>query len=125
MPFSTLGLSAATAGTATLAFAIAAQASAQEPYAHTHYAHTHYHHYHHYADYGEGRQIIIHSQQPVQVQTYARGPVGAVSSVVGGTGQAVGAVFYGGWRHRGRGRWRRLWRRVGALRRSGLQLCPG
>ena len=43
MPFSTLGLSVATAGMATLAFAIAAPASAQEPYAHTHYAHTHYH----------------------------------------------------------------------------------
>ena len=95
MPLSTLGLSAATAGMATLAFAIAAPASAQEPYAHTHYAHTHYHHYHHYAHYGEGGQIIVHSQQPVQVQTYAWGPVGAVGSVVGGTGQAVGAVFYG------------------------------
>ena len=78
MPFSTLGLSAATAGMATLAFAIAGPASAQEPY-----AHTHYHHYHHYAHYGEGRQIIVHSQQPVQVQTYAWGPVGAVGSVVG------------------------------------------
>ena len=95
MPFSTLGLSVATVGIATLAFAIAAPASAQEPYAHTHYAHAHYHHYHHYAHYGEGRQIIVHSQQPVQVQTYAWGPVGAVGSVVGGTGQAVGAVFYG------------------------------
>ena len=27
--------------------------------------------------------------------SYAWGPVGAVGSVVGGTGQAVGAVFYG------------------------------
>ena len=92
MPFSTLGLSVATVGAATLAFAIAAPASAQE-----HYAHTHYHHYHHYAHYGEGRQIIIHSQAPVQVQpvSYAWGPVGAVGSVVGGTGQAVQAAFTG------------------------------
>src|SRR3984957_17011435 len=102
MPFSTLGLSGATAGMATLAFAIAAPASAQEHYTHTHYVHTHYHHYHHYhhyAHYGEGRQIIVHSQAPVvapaPAPTYAFGPVGAVGSVVGGTGQAVGAVFTG------------------------------
>ena len=104
MPFSTLGLSVATAGMATLAFAIAAPASAQElytqtRYAHAHYAHAHYAHarYRHYAHYGEGRQIIVHSQQPVQAQNlgYGWGPVGAVGSVVGGTGQAVQAVFYG------------------------------
>ena len=46
--------------------------------------------------YGEGRQIVVHSQAPVVVApTYAFGPVGAVGSVVTGTGQAVGAVFYG------------------------------
>ncbi len=97
MPFSTLGLSVATVGVATLAFAIAAPASAQQHYAHTHYAHTHYHHYHHYAHYREGRQIIVHSQAPVVVQpvSYAWGPVGAVGSVVGGTGQAVQSVFVG------------------------------
>ena len=100
MPFSTLGLSVATVGMATLAFAIAAPASAQEHYPHTHYMHTHYahahyHHYHHYAHYGEGRQIIVHSQAPVVAPAYGFGPVGAVGSVVTGTGQAVGAVFYG------------------------------
>jgi hypothetical protein len=91
MSFSTLGLSVATVGMATLAFAIAAPASAQEHYART------YHHSHHYAHYGEGRQIIVHSQAPVvaPAPTYAFGPVGAVGSVVGGTGQAVGAVFTG------------------------------
>src|ERR1700722_10488546 len=95
MPFTTLGLSVATVGMATLAFAIAAPASAQEYSAHTHYHH--YHHYHHYAHYGEGRQIIVHSTAPVQVQpvSYASGPVGAVGSVVGGTGQAVQSVFIG------------------------------
>ena len=96
MPFSTLGLSAATVGMATLAFAIAAPASAQgyTHYAHTHYAHAHpYHHYHHYAHSDEGRQIIVHSTAPAPA--YAFGPVGAVGSVVNGTGQAVGAVFYG------------------------------
>ena len=100
MSFSTLGLSVATAGMATLAFAIAAPASAQEHahYAHAHYAHTHFAHahYRHYAGYGESRQIIVHSQAPVvQPVSYAWGPVGAVGSVVNGTGQAVGAVFYG------------------------------
>jgi hypothetical protein len=94
MPFSTLGLSAATVGMATLAFAIAAPALAQEHYSHTRYAHAHYRHHAHY---GEGRQIIVHSQAPVVVQpvSYAWGPVGAVGSVVGGTGQAVESVFYG------------------------------
>jgi len=81
---------------ATLAFAIAAPASAQERYTQKHYAHTHYAHahYRHYARYGESRQIIVHPQETVQVQSpsYAWGPVGAVGSVVGGTGQAVQAV---------------------------------
>ena len=63
-------------------------ASAQE---HTHFSHARYHHY---SNYGESRQIVVHPQ-PVQAQRYAGGPVGAVGSVVGGTGQAVGAVFYG------------------------------
>ena len=81
MRFMTLGLSVATVGMATLAFAIAAPASAQQYYAHTHYVHTHYHyyhHYHHYAHYGEGRQIIVHSTAPAQVQpvSYAWGPWG-------------------------------------------------
>jgi hypothetical protein len=90
MSFNTLGLSAATVGAATLAFAIAAPASAQEHY----YAHKHYpHHYHHH--YSEGRQIIVHSTAPAPAPTYAFGPVGAVGSVVGGTGQAVESVFYG------------------------------
>jgi hypothetical protein len=92
MPFNTLGLSVATVGMATLAFAIAAPASAQERY--THYARAHYRHHAHY---GEGRQIIVHSQAPVVAQpvSYAWGPVGAVGSVVGGTGQAVQSVFVG------------------------------
>src|ERR1700760_213419 len=91
MSFNTLGLSAATVGAATLAFAIAAPASAQEHYAHKHYPH----HYHHH--YSEGRQIIVHSTAPAPAPapTYAFGPVGAVGSVVGGTGQAVESVFYG------------------------------
>ncbi len=90
MPFSTLGLSVATVGMATLAFAIAAPASAQEHYAHKHYTHARYHHH-----YSEGRQIVVHSQAPAPAPTYAFGPVGAVGSVVGGTGQAVESVFYG------------------------------
>ena len=104
MSFSTFGLSAATVGMATLAFAIAAPASAQEHYAqkhyaqthYTHYAHTHYAHarYRHYARYGEGRQIIVHPQPPVQAH-YGFGPAVVVGDVVGGTGQAVQAVFYG------------------------------
>ena len=89
MPFSTLGLSVATVGMATLAFAIAAPASAQESYTHTHYVH--HHHYHHIVHYGENRQIVVH---PGAAPAYAFGPVGAVGSVVNGTGQAVGAVFY-------------------------------
>ena len=104
MSFSTFGLSAATVGMATLAFAIAAPASAQEHYAqkhyaqthYTHYAHTHYAHarYRHYARYGEGRQIIVHPQPPVQAH-YGFGPAVVVGDVVGGTGQAVQAVFNG------------------------------
>jgi hypothetical protein len=95
MPFSTLSLSVA--GMATLAFAIAAPASAQQYSAQKHYAHTHYAHAHYRHHYGEGRQIIVHSTAPVQVQpvSYAWGPVGAVGSVVGGTGQAVQSVFIG------------------------------
>jgi hypothetical protein len=91
MSFTTLGLSAATVGAATLAFAIAAPVSAQERYPHKHYGH----HYHHH--YSEGRQIVVHSQAPMvaPATTYAFGPVGAVGSVVGGTGQAVESVFYG------------------------------
>jgi hypothetical protein len=99
MPFSNLLLSVATVGTTTLAFAIAAPVSAQEHYAHKHYAHTHYAHarYHHYARYHEGRQIVVHAQEPVVVQSpsYAWGPVAAVGTVVGGTGQAVEGVFTG------------------------------
>ena len=98
MSFSTFGLSVATAGIATLAFAIAAPASAQEHYAHKHYAHTHYahDHYRHSIRYGASRQVIVHAQPaPAPAPGYAFGPVGAVGSVVNGTGQAVGAVFYG------------------------------
>ncbi len=99
MAFSTLLLSAATVGTTTLAFAIATPASAQEHYAHKHYAHTHYAHarYHHYAHYHEGRQIVVHAQEPVLVSSpgYTWGPVAAVGTVVGGTGQAVEGVFTG------------------------------
>ena len=99
MPFSNLLLSVATVGTTTLAFAFAAPASAQENYAHKHYAHTHYAHahYRHYAHYHEGRQIVVHAQEPVVVQSpsYAWGPVAAVGTVVGGTGQAVEGVFTG------------------------------
>jgi hypothetical protein len=97
MPSSTLLLSAATVGITTLAFAISTPASAQEHYAHKHYAHTHYAHarYRHYAR--EGRQIVVHPQAPVQVQTqgYAWGPAAAVGNVVVGTGQAVQGVFTG------------------------------
>ncbi len=99
MPFSNLLLSVATVGTTTLAFAFAVPASAQEHYAHKHYAHTHYAHahYRHYAHYHEGRQIVVHAQEPVVVQSpsYAWGPVAAVGTVVGGTGQAVEGVFTG------------------------------
>ena len=96
MPFSTLGLSVATVGMATLAFAIAAPASAQEHYAQRHYTHTHYAHahYRHYARYGEGRQIVVHPA-PAPAPTYVTGPVGAVGSVVSGTGHAVESVFTG------------------------------
>ena len=96
MPFNTLGLSVATVGAATLAFAIASPASAQEHYGQRHYTHTHYAHarYHHYARYHEGRQIVVH---PVlaPTPTYVTGPVGAVGSVVAGTGHAVESAFTG------------------------------
>jgi len=94
MPFSTLLLSVATVGTATLAFAIATPASAQERYAHKHYAHARYRHYAHHR---EGRQIVVHAQEPVIVQTpaYTWGPVAAVGTLVGGTGLAVEGVFTG------------------------------
>ena len=111
MPFSTLGLSVATVGAATLAFAIAAPASAQEHYGQRHYTHTHYVHHHyarshyahshyahahyrHYAGYGEGHQIVVHPML-APAPTYVTGPVGAVGSVVGGTGHAVESVFTG------------------------------
>jgi hypothetical protein len=96
MPFSTVLLSAATVGMTTLAFAIAAPASAQQNYAHRHYAHTHYAHYRHHAH--EGRYIVVHAQEPVVVQSpvYTTwGPVAAVGTVVGGTGQAVAGLFTG------------------------------
>jgi hypothetical protein len=96
MPFSNLLLSAAAVGTTTLAFAIAAPASAQEHYGHKHYTHARYRHYAHHR---EGRQIVVHAQQPVVVQSaapaYTWGPVAAVGNVVGGTGQAVEGVFTG------------------------------
>lgn len=102
MPFSTLLLSTATVGMTTLAFAIGAPASAQEHYGQRHYTHTHHHHYahsryRHYAHYNEGRQIIVHPQETtlVPAQGYVWGPVGAVGTVVGGTGYAVGGVFTG------------------------------
>ena len=66
MPFSNLLLSVATVGTTTLAFAMATPASAQQYYGHKHYAHARYHHY---ATSSEGRQIIVHAQEPVVVQT--------------------------------------------------------
>jgi hypothetical protein len=93
MRFSTLILSAATLGTTTLAFAIATPASAQQYYSHKHYAH-----YRHYAHHREGRQIVVHAQEPVVVQSpvYTTwGPVAAVGTVVGGTGQAVAGLFTG------------------------------
>jgi hypothetical protein len=95
MPFSTLLLSGATVGMTTLAFAIATPASAQQHYAHQHYAHTHYAHYRHHAH--EGRYIVVHAQEPVVVQSpsYGWGPVTAVGTLVGGTGQAVEGVFTG------------------------------
>ena len=95
MPFSTLLLSVATVGTTTLAFAIATPASAQEHYAHKHYSHARYHHYSHYR---EGRQIVVHAQEPVVVQSPAYttwGPVAAVGTLVGGTGEAVEGLFTG------------------------------
>ena len=94
MPFSNLLLSVAAVGT-TMAFAIATPASAQQHYAHKHYAHTHYVHYRPHVR--EGRQIVVHAQEPVVVQSpaYTWGPVAAVGTVVGGTGQAVEGVFTG------------------------------
>jgi hypothetical protein len=94
MRFSTLLLSVATLGTTTLAFAIATPASAQQQYAHKHYSHARYRHYAHHR---EGRQIVVHAQEPVIVQTpaYTWGPVAAVGTLVGGTGQAVEGVFTG------------------------------
>ena len=95
MPFSNLLLSVAAVGTTTLAFAIATPASAQQYYGHKHYAHARYRHY---APHHEGRQIIVHAQEPVVVQTpvYTTwGPVAAVGTVVGGTGQAVAGLFTG------------------------------
>ena len=67
MPFSTLRLFVVTAGMATLVFAIAAPASAQEHYGQKHHAYTHYAHahYRHYARHDEGRQIVVHAQEPV------------------------------------------------------------
>jgi hypothetical protein len=96
MPINTLRLSVAIAGISTLAFAVAAPASAQERYAHKSYAPGHYGHahYRHYAHRDESRQIVVHAQ-PAPAQTFVFGPVGAVGSVVNGTGQAVQAVFYG------------------------------
>ena len=93
MPFSNLLLSVAAVGTTTLAFAIAAPASAQEHYAHKHYAHARYRHYAHH----ESRQIVVHAQEPVIGQSpgYAWGPVAAVGTLVGGTGQAVAGLFTG------------------------------
>jgi hypothetical protein len=97
MPFSTLLLSGATVGMTTLAFAIAAPASAQ--YVHTHYVHVHhYTHYAHYRHHYESRQIVVHAQEPVIVQspTYTTwGPVAAVGTLVGGTGEAVAGLFTG------------------------------
>ena len=92
MSFSNLLLSVATVGATTLAFAIATPASAQEHYAHKHYAHARYRHHYH-----EGRQIVVHAQEPVVVQSpaYTWGPVAAVGTVVGGTGQAVEGLFTG------------------------------
>jgi hypothetical protein len=94
MRFSTLLLSVATLGTTTLAFAIATPASAQQYYGHKHYAHARYRHYAHHR---EGRQIVVHAQEPVIVQTpaYTWGPVAAVGTLVGGTGLAVEGVFTG------------------------------
>jgi hypothetical protein len=95
MPFSTLLLSGATAGMTTLALAIATPASAQQNYAHKHYAHPRYAHYRHHVR--EGRQIVVHAQEPVVVQSpaYTWGPVAAVGTLVGGTGQAVAGLFTG------------------------------
>ena len=92
MSFSNLLLSVATVGATTLAFAIATPASAQEHYAHKHYAHARYRHHYH-----EGRQIVVHAQEPVVVQSpaYTWGPVAAVGTVVGGTGEAVAGLFTG------------------------------
>jgi hypothetical protein len=91
MQFSTL-LSAPAVGMTALAFAIATPASAQEHYAHkhTHYAHARYRHH-----YREGRQIVVHAQEPAPAQSTAWGPAAAVGNVVVGTGQAVQGVFTG------------------------------
>jgi len=101
MSFATIGLSVATLGAATLAFAVAAPASAQQRYGQRHYAHTRYahsqyahSHYRHTARYRAGRQIVVHPAAP-PAPVYATGPVGAVGSVVGGTGHAVESVFVG------------------------------
>jgi hypothetical protein len=97
MRFSTLLLSGATVGMATLAATIATPASAQQHYAHRHYTHTRYAHARNHHHYNEGRQIVVHAQEPAQVQSqgYVFGPVAAVGNVVGGTAQAVEGVFTG------------------------------
>ena len=97
MPFNTLGLSAATVGMATLAFAITAPASAKRTAHIPTWA----------------CSLCACRLSPLfplwrgpsdhrsfatagsAAWSYAWGPVGAVGSVVTGTGQAVGAVFYG------------------------------
>jgi hypothetical protein len=96
MPFSALQLSGATVGITALAFVLATPASAQEHYAHKHYAHTHYAHARYRHHYEKGRQIVVHPQEPVQIQAQsAWGPAAAVGNVVVGTGQAVQGVFTG------------------------------
>ena len=126
MPFSTLGLSVATVGAATLAFAIAAPASAQEHYGQRHYTHARIIAHARLSPlrprYGEGRQIVVHPQCWRRRRRYVTGPVGAVGSVVGGTGHAVESGLYRRRRNRGRGPRRRSRRRVGAVRRSWLRL---
>ena len=128
MPFSNLLLSLATVGTTTLAFAIATPVSAQQYYPHHHYAHAHYAYGHtHYTTIATTLTRVVISSftrknrwscRPQHAWGPMGGPVSAVGNVVGGTGYAVGRVFTGAGMIV-EGRWRRVGRRVGALRRPG------
>ena len=114
MRISTLLLSVATLGTTTLAFA--APASAQQYYSHKHYTHARYHHYTHHR---EGRQIVVHAQEPVVVQSpvyTSLGTRGGGRHPRGWKPPAVGGTLHRRRRGCGQFRGRSAWRHGGALR---------